>query len=402
MNKYNLSILKPSGKFLYKPLVLVIVSIFGLFLLNKESDFGFDNYFLPSFGVGIYQAFLTLLFGNLVLKFAHKNILLKWVGIIFAPQPNKSLGLLLSSLCAFTWLLKDSQIVPLDALSIANISLSFLIGSAVSVFLYNLFGPKTRDFEVTYQIENDRQEAFVAVILSSVFLGTSFSFLPSDFLPNSGNGMIFFPLHLAIAGLILTFLGAIIVGEKPKNEKYWLSISIISAILMMVISTELIISNLPSHWSLNGVEFQPSDILLSVQLGLFAGLGAGIAVKFYDLVANWYVAFVLRQSSKSVWVNLSLRFFINVIFPILPSILISSSLLISYGIGGIYGTSVSFLGMLSNVGLSLVITGNKLDASSLKKITIWQQQKLSMLSPNFKIVLQETLKAISGKKGQRV
>ncbi|MFT5918086.1 MAG: MFS family permease [Flammeovirgaceae bacterium] len=400
MNKYNLSILKPTGKVLYKPLVLIIASIFGLLLLNKESSTPFDNYFLPSFGVGIYQAFLTLLFGNLVLRFAHKNILLKWIGIIFAPQPNKSLGLLFSSLCAFTWLLKDSQIVPLDALSIANIALSFLIGSAVSVLLYNLFGPKTRDFKVTYQIENDRQEAFVAVILSSVFLGTSFSFLPSDYLPNSGNGMVFFPLYLAIAGLIITFFGAIIVGEKPKNERYWLSISIVSAILMMIISTELIISNLPSHWSLNGVEFQPSDILLSVQIGLFAGLGAGISVKFYDLVANWYVSFVLKQSNKTVWVNLSLRFFINVIFPFLPVILISASLLISYGIGGIYGTSVSFLGMLSNVGLSLLITGNKLNETSLDEITTWQKQKMAMLSPNFRIVLQETFKSILGRKGQ--
>jgi hypothetical protein len=57
--------------------------------------------------------------------------------------------------------------------------------------------------------------------------------------------------------------------------------------------------------------------------------------------------------------------------------------------------------MLSNVGLSLVIAGNKLNTTSLEEITTWQKQKISILSPNFRIVLQESVKSILGRKGQR-
>jgi len=370
--------LSKRNQVLYKPVALIIVAFICYLSFGSQMP---EGLFFPSFSTGLYQVFLSLLFGNFLLHFASKHFLLKWFGILFAPKPNKSLGLLLSTLMAFAWLLANLQMDKWTSASLAYTAIAFTAGSAISAFVYELVGFKAKDLGITYQIENDRQEAFIAVIASAVFLGTNFAFLPSDFIPMAGNGGIVFPIYLAIIGLVVTFVAAVIVGEKPKNEKTWLTISITSMVIMMIASVELVTIYLPNHWSINGVEYQPSDILLAVQLGLLAGLLAGISVKFYTLISETYIQFVIKNQQKRVWLNVALRVFINVVFPFLPIILISAALLISFFVGGIYATSISFLGMLSNVGLSLVIDGNKLNAEKMQTISFWERQKLALSSP---------------------
>ena len=385
------SVLKPSGKTLYKPLVLIIVTTIGVLLVRKHITSSFEGLFITGFMAGFYQILITLSLGNSVLKFAHKHFTLKALGILFAPIPNKSLGMLVSSLSVFTYLLVSRDLGHLNVYHIIAIGLPFIGGSALGAFMYNLYGFKARDLKIVYRIENDRLDTFMGVIVAAVFLGTGFTYLPESYATFEGNGGILFPLLIAIAGLIITFFAAVLIGKKPKNTRFWVSISVFSAVLMMIIATELVIVLLPSYWIVDGQEYTSSRLLLSIQLGLLAGLLAGFLVRFYTLISDMYIQFVLGQTFKRIWVNVLLRLFINVIFPFMPVILTSSALLISYAMAGMYGTSIAFLGMLSNVGVSLVIEGNRLNIETSKRLTPMQKQKLALLSPNLNQMLMRIL-----------
>lgn len=390
MNKV-VSLLKPSGKALYKPLILLLSTTIGILVAKQHLAINLDGLFLTGFLTGLYQVLIVLAIGNLVLKFAHKHFILKWLGILFAPVPNRSLGLLVSSLSVFTYLLMSYDAGSFNVFHVTYIALSFIGGSALGAFVYNLYGFKARDLNIVYQIENDRLDTFMGVIISAVFLGTGFTYLPESYTTFSGNGGVFFPLLIAISGLIITFIAAVLVGQRPKNTKFWVSISVFSAILMMIIATELVIVLLPSYWMVDGQEYTSSKLLLTIQLGLLAGLLAGFMVKFYKVISDLYIQFILGQTFKLVWVNVMLRLFINVIFPFMPVILTSGALLISYFMAGMYGTSIAFLGMLSNVGVSLVIEGNRLNVGTSKRLTPMQKQKIALLSPNLNQLLVRIL-----------
>ncbi|MGB0523953.1 MAG: sodium/proton-translocating pyrophosphatase [Flammeovirgaceae bacterium] len=381
------SFLKPSGKALYKPLILLIATAIGILYANTNVADQLDGLFLTGFLTGLYQVVIALTLGNLVLKFAHKHLILKWLGILFAPIPNKSLGLLVSCLAVFTWLLIKVDIGHFNVFHLTYIGLSFISGSALGAFVYNLYGYKARNLPIIYQIENDRLDTFMGVIIAAVFLGTSFTYLPESFVAFDGNGGVFFPLFIAIAGLIITFIAAVLIGQRPKNRRFWVSISVFSAIFMMIIATELVITLLPRQWMIDGQEYTSSKLLLSIQLGLIAGLLSGFAVKFYQVISDLYIQFILGQTFKIVWVNVILRFFINVVFPFMPVILTSGALLISYAMAGMYGTSIAFLGLLSNVGVHLLIEENRLNIEQSKKLTPMQKQKVALLSPNFNQIL---------------
>ena len=275
----------------------------------------------------------------------------------------------------------------LTVFHVTYVTLSFICGSALGAFVYNLYGFKTRDLNIVYKIENDRLDTFMGVIIAAVFLGTGFTYLPDSYVAFNGNGGVLFPLFIAIAGLCITFIAAVLVGRRPKNRRFWVSISVFSAILMMIIATELVIVLLPSQWMVDGQEYTSSKLLLTIQLGLLAGLLSGLMVKFYGIISELYIRFVLNQTFNLIWVNVLIRLFINVVFPFMPIILTSTALLISYGMAGMYGTSIAFLGMLSNVGVSLLIEGNRLNVTTASQLTPMQKQKMALLSPNLNQVI---------------
>lgn len=385
------SFLKPSGKALYKPLLLLIAVAIGILWANQYPNHQYDGLFQTGFLTGLYQVIVVLSIGNLVLRFAHKHFILKFLGILFAPIPNKSLGFLLSSLITFTWLLMSYDFGHFTVYHITYMGLAFIGGSALGTFAYNLYGFKARDLNISYQIENDRLDTFMGVIVAAVFLGTGFNYLPESYVAFNGNGGVLFPLLIAISGLVITFVAAVLIGNRPKNRRFWVSISVFSAIFMMLISTELVMVFLPAHWMVNGQEHTASQLLFSIQIGLIAGLLAGFAVKFYQVISDLYIQFVLGQTFKRIWVNVLLRFFINVVFPFMPVILTSGALLISYGMAGMYGTSIAFLGLLSNVGVSLLIEGNRLNIEQTQGLSPMQKQKIALLSPSLNQVILRIL-----------
>ena len=368
----------------YKAVAVLVLSMSGLGWMGAKlpqvASYSFVANALPAFT----QMLAVLLIGNLTLKFAHKHFLLRWLGALFAPAPNKSLGMLLASLFTARWLMMNQWgAAAWDMYLLLYISCSFLIGTSVAVILYHFIGYKAEDRLVSYQVDSSRFDTFMGVVVASVFLGASFHSLPQVQTVKEGAS---FPLLLAIWSIIATIVSAALVGEKPKESRWWLFSSISVAVLMMVVSAELILSHLPSYWSFNGKEYSASQALLSVELGILVGLIAGIVVRFYDRIADWYVDFLLNKPFMGLGVNISLRIFINILVPFLPTIVVSSGLLISYAVADIYGTAVSLLGMLSNVGVNMVIQSNHLNTKRLPLSSL-QRRKLNLVSPELRKIL---------------
>lgn len=362
----------------YKALAVMVLSMLGLgwmtINLATTANYSFLRNALPAF----VQMIAILTLGNITLKFAHKHFVLRWLGALFAPAPNRSLGMLLSSLFTAHWLLTAQWgLDAWDMYLLVYIGCAFLAGASAAVVLYHFFGYKSAERDIAYKVDNSRFDTFMGVVVASVFLGASFHSLPQ--VGDVKEGAIF-PLLLAIWSIGATIISAVLIGEKPKESRWWLAISFSVAVLMMIIAAELLLNYLPPYWSFNGREYTSSQALLSVELGIIAGLVTGIIVRFYDKIANWYVNFLLNKRFMGLGVNISLRIFINILVPFLPMIVVSSALLLAYAAAGLYGTSISLLGMLSNVGVSMIIESNHLNTARMP-LSGMERRKLAIVSP---------------------
>jgi hypothetical protein len=319
----------------------------------------------------------TLFVGHLVLTHAHRALWLRWLGTLFAPVPNRSLGMLLAGTATFYQMIGEWSLASWDVFLLLQLSFAFLIGASCAIMVYHFFGYRAERWAISYRIENSRFDTFLGNLVASVFLGASFHALPHTGGVQEGAT---FPLLLGIWGIVITMVSAVLVGQQPKQSRWWLFTSLLSAAGMMVVASELIRNYFPAQWIFNGREYTASQALLAVELGIVAGLLAGIVVRFYDTLAQWYVRFLLHRPFMGLPVNVSLRVFINVVVPMLPVLLVCSALLLSYQAASIYGASIALLGMLSNVGVSMVVEVNHLNADRLP-VSELERRKLALVSP---------------------
>jgi hypothetical protein len=373
---------------LYKPAVLFVSASLGWLAANAYLPHTPHTAFLKGFLPGLYQILFVLALGNAVLNNTHRHSLLKWIGTLFAPVPNQSLGMLLSALLTFTWLLWNTGLHQWDVYELTYLGLSFLCGSAFGAFFYNIYGFRARAMPIVYHIDSSRFDTFMGTLIASIFLGTNIYCLPSYEAPMNGSGVLFFPLALAGVSLFFTICSAILVGERAKNNKFWLVVSSGVAIMMLAIASALVSSMLPQAWMLNGREHTSSDVLFSVGFGLIAGLIAGAIVRFYDAIAHAYLQFVLNKPFKGLPINIGLRILVNIIVPIMPVLIVGASLFLSYSHAGLYGTAIGLLGMLSNVGVSMIIEANKLQTAELSTM---QRRKLALVSPELNRIVSNLL-----------
>ena len=327
------------------------------------------------------QMLFTLTIGHLLLHFSKRYAWLQWAGMLFAPVPHRSLGMLFSSMLTFYWLIGDWRNAAWDLYLFLHIILSFVTGATLALLVYYVLRQRFQQLQaMPFQMDRSRIDMFVGTLVASVLLGATFHVTSLAGEPAEG---VLFPLMIGIWNIGITSVSALLVGRQPKQSRWWLFVSAASAVLMMVVAAELVLSYLPSFWAFNGREYSTSNALLAVELGLFAGWLAGIIIRFYDRIALWYIDFLLEQRAKrGIAINMILRVMINLILPVLPLALVSTALLGSYATGGLYGTSIALLGILSNVGLSMVIETNQLNAKKMS-ISATQRKKLELVSPSF-------------------
>lgn len=364
----------------YKALIVLLGSTIAWAVLI----YAYPQHFHSGGWIGAMLAFQqmlgVLIIGHLLLRLSKKYTWLSIPSILFAPVPHRSLAMIFSSMATFYSLIGDWQVVAWDVYLLLHIVLSFLAGASFALLLFyvaiqRFFTPQSLPF----QLDRARVDMFSGTLVASVLLGSTFHITSTAGEPSEG---VLFPLVLGLWNIGITSIGAVLVGNKPKQSRWWFTVSSAAAVLMMIIATELVRAYLPAFWTFGGREYLASNALLAVELGLLAGWAAGIIIRFYDRISLWYIDYLLEQKSKGVKLNILMRLFINIILPVLPMLLVTLALLGSFVAGGLYGTSLALLGILSNVGLSMVIEANSLNAKKLP-ISDTEKRKLELLSPSF-------------------
>ncbi|WP_020526488.1 sodium/proton-translocating pyrophosphatase [Flexithrix dorotheae] len=369
----------------------LLISVFSaLIIYFSQIHFGHFNlvhcYSGAIAGAGVLL--LVRLIGNVSLKKAEQSAFYKYIGVFFAPKPYKSLAQLFFSFLAIIGVFGYLGISYINAYEITYIMASYLGGSALAFIFYELLGFKIEDLKVTYKIDRDRYDTFVAVIIGTAFLGTTFNLIPGQYDPFEGMGAVLLPIYFAAFSILITYMGAVFVELYPnKKNQILILISFLSVIILIQVASILVNRLLPATWMIDGVEYSSTNVLAAMQVGIIAGFISGKVVRLYQYLANSYIRFILKRTSEKIFLNVLIRMMINGVIALIPLAIIVYALWMAYDMIGLYSLAIAFVCMISNVGVNLVIDKNYLHIKNIKYINYFQRRKLERLSPNVHALL---------------
>ncbi|MBX2841303.1 MAG: sodium/proton-translocating pyrophosphatase [Flammeovirgaceae bacterium] len=379
-----------------KALLLVVFSVIVIYF--SQIHFGHFN-IIHCYAGGLAGAgvlLLVRLIGNISLKRAEFSKFYKYIGVFFAPKPYKSLAQLFFSFIAIVGLLNYLEISHINAFEITYIMASYLGGAAVAFIIYELLGFKIDELKVTYKIDGDRYDTFVAVVIGTAFLGTTFNFIPGQYDPFEGMGAVLLPIYFATISILITYMGALFVELYPNRKNQILVlISVLSVIILIQVASILVNRLLPANWMIDGVEYSSMNVLAAMQVGVIAGFVTGKVVRLYQFLAMRYINFILKRSSERIFFNVIIRMVINGVIALVPLIIIVYALWLAYDMVGLYSLAIAFVCMISNVGVNLVIDKNYLHIKNINYINYFQRRKLERLSPNVHALLGQIFNSSS-------
>jgi len=381
-----------------KVLTVFIVSIACILLILKRFAIDAQVIFQVAFSIGLLHQSSLYIIAYFLRKYTD---LRKWHTYI-RPNRRYSAGKLLFHLIQFLILI---LILPFDNWNVVTTTLlltSFMAGMALAQFILSIIMPETlqsiKPVERRSQLDEERYEAFIASIVSSVVLGSSFIHINKQVNEIQLNGLLLLPILYAIINAFVTY-GFLCIHQNyyQFTKKFTLLFSSLSLISHFLIIDALTYHTLPETFLLKGLEYTREQISLIMQAGLVAGFVAGIFVLVYHQLARWHVERLLNQNKYS-WANFCWRVLLNIFIYLTPIACILFVLAYSSQVIGLYGIALSFLCMLSNIGLKLFIQHDRLDFTLEKyRFSPNQIKVLQQSSPSFKLMFLQVKAKVRGK-----
>ncbi|MEN7550396.1 sodium/proton-translocating pyrophosphatase [Rapidithrix thailandica] len=317
------------------------------------------------------------------------------MAVFIAPTPNASLGLLIFSLLSFIGLLIAFESHGWNLFSLTEITFSFLAGASLGMILYDLFGLKSLRISMVYKIDVERYELFIAVLIASLFLGVNFVFLPTSQRAFNGLGAILLPLTIGVISVLGTVFTALLVEVFPKWKNSLLfTCGLFVAYGMVAAAPGLTQTFIPNNLIVDSEEVSAWTIMFTLQIGVLAGWIAGNISKLYNFLADSFIEKLLEGKFQQLMISASIRLLLNIVVAVLPVLTIGMALVSAYMAVGIYGLSIVMLGMLSNVGMGLIIPVNRLNPDRLNYLSNWQKQRLKVVSPNIYLLMRRGFRSL--------
>ncbi|MCS7109440.1 MAG: sodium-translocating pyrophosphatase [Candidatus Micrarchaeota archaeon] len=179
----------------------------------------------------------------------------------------------------------------------------------------------------------DLFESFCASIIAAMVIGFSL-----------GAKETILPLLFAAAGVISMIIGKHFIGsdrnpQKAINQSILFS-SLIGIILFFLISY---------------FYYQDLSIFLIALIGVFVMLAIGFITQYYTSYDYNPTKMIAESSQTGTGTNILAGFANGLMSTVLPIIVISIAIILSYWIGGIYGIALAAVSMLSLAGLAIAI-----------------------------------------------
>ncbi|MEX0965786.1 MAG: sodium-translocating pyrophosphatase [Bacteroidia bacterium] len=214
----------------------------------------------------------------------------------------------------------------------------------------------------------DLFESYVGSIIGTMVLGAALmatatlvngesggSFATAD--EFNGLSAVLLPLALASVGIITSIIGTFFVKVKEGgNPQKALNMGEFgSSFIMLVASYFLITWMLPESWTFNGETYTSTGIFWATIIGLAAGLLIGMITEYYTGTGTKPVRSIVNQSLTGSATNIIAGLGVGMMSTAIPIIIIASSIIGAYAMGGLYGIAIAAVGMLSNTGIQLAV-----------------------------------------------
>lgn len=183
----------------------------------------------------------------------------------------------------------------------------------------------------------DLFESYVDSIIAAMVLGVGSLAL-------FGEKAVILPLLLASLGLLVSLIGNIVVmlGKRGKPS-HILNRGIFTTTFLMGVASFFLVKYLAGDLK----------IFWSLLAGLLAGLVIGLITEYYTTSTRRPTLEVALSSQSGAGTNIISGLALGMRSTILPILVVSLTILLSYKFAGLYGIAISALGMLSTLGITL-------------------------------------------------
>jgi K(+)-stimulated pyrophosphate-energized sodium pump len=198
--------------------------------------------------------------------------------------------------------------------------------------------------------------SYVATILAAMVLGNGLV-SSGDF---AGLGPIFLPMVIAGLGLVFSIVGAWFVKIKSEEDSVQKALNIgnWSSILLTVLASYFVVQwMLPEVMSYvdGGRAITGMGVFWAIFTGLVVGGLMSVVTEYYTAMGKRPVKSIVTQSSTGHATNIIGGLAVGMESTVIPILILSSGIFISFLFAGLYGVAIAAAGMMATTAMQLAI-----------------------------------------------
>ncbi|HEX2681763.1 MAG TPA: sodium-translocating pyrophosphatase, partial [Candidatus Dormibacteraeota bacterium] len=194
----------------------------------------------------------------------------------------------------------------------------------------------------------DLFETYAVTMIAAMLLGS--------LLFKNQLGWVIYPLLLGAVSVVGSIVGTFFVRVFNPN---WimgaLYAGLLVAVVIAIVGFFFVTQYMKSNGFLAGFDHDPFNLFYCALVGVVVTVLIVAITEFFTETAYWPVHLIAKASVTGHATNIIAGQAIGMMATALPVIVIASGILISYGVGGLYGIAIAATAMLSMTGIIVAI-----------------------------------------------